>query len=778
MICSDPASPAVGGTAFSDKEWTVDEMAQMSGGAQAADAEHAAAGERAAAAAEYAAAGQPEPGASAADVTPPAPQGTAAPKRPVSGRYKGATGNFQLELRVDVDGRRPTRRFSGDIYRVAGSTTTYFGSFAVHTPSVTAGAAEVVLRGSAQTSFTTPFSVVTVTIPRVAMFAPPAAARVAFSDSAGGTGAAYDCAFVSPYFRTVQYEQDVVMGTKEFKSYDTGQLPSGGPARTLSVVTAYAEAGIEVQLAGVTNIVNPAGAGPGGKWSNAELHASMVTQFSLWRDDPQWKLWLLVATDHERQDLRGIMFDMSGKQRQGCAVFYDRIKGDDAAAQRAALRTYVHEMGHCFNLLHSWEKHLAVPPQPSRPDALSWMNYVQNFPGGAGAYWAAFPFQFDDPELVHLRHAFRDNIVMGGNNFGAGAAEFDAQSFFDPVVDNSGLTLELRARKSFLQSEPVVVEVKLSTTDLRGKRVHTRLHPDFGFVQLAVQMPGGQTVAYQPLISQCTETETVVLDAENPSIYASAYVGYGRRGFYFDQSGLYQLRAIYHSLDGSEVVSNTLTLRVRSPLDRDEEEIADLYSGHEQGALFSLLGSDSEHLQGGNKAFENVIDRHADHPLAVYAHLITGVNAGRHFKTVTEDKECTARAPRNDTAIKELRQVVATSKRGEGVDNITLNMAMRRLARALGSEGDERGADRALDELVAYFRDDLKLKAHVVRGIQERTEELRDQVVGDGTAGSGAEASRRGGAKSGRKAGAKSISKSGARKGAKKGATGGPRKGR
>ena len=726
MYCLDPSAPTTGETTATDKEWTVDEIAEMSN----ATSENNDLDSRDATPAE------PEPASNAgqtetrSDTTTPAAN---PPRRLVSGRYKGVSGAFQLELRVDVDGKRPTRRISGDLYRVAGSTTTYFSSFIVDSPTITVSNSQVTIRGSGSHSSVTLFPIVTVKIQRVPVFAPPGAAKVTFSDATGAQGATYHCSFISPFFRAIQYEQDVVQGTNPFVKYNTGALPSGGPSRTLSVVAAYAEAGVEMQVAGVSNIVT-GGFGPDAKWSDSELHASMVQQFSLWQNDPQWKVWLLVANDHERQDLRGIMFDQQGKQRQGCAVFYDRIKGDDDASQRAALRTYVHELGHCFNLLHSWQKSFAVPPQPNRLDALSWMNYVQNYPGGANAYWAAFPFQFDNPELVHLRHGFRDNVIMGGNAFSIGAADFDTQPFNEQVVDNSGLKLELRLEegKNFVQGEPVVAEIKLSTTDLRGKRVHTRLHPNYGFVQLAIQMPSGNVIAFRPLVEQCLETETTILDSENPSIYASAYIGYGKGGFYFDQSGLYQLRAIYHALDGSEVISNVLTLRVRNPLDRAEEAIADAYSGHDQGTLFFLLGSDSKYLNSGNKALDNVLENYADHPLAVYANLVKGINAGRAFKTITEDKSVTSRQPDTGKAIKSLTAVIEAStkpsKKAEGVDNITLNMAMRRLARAQERQGDLGKAEKTLDNLVSYFKDKVKVKPHVVAQIQKRTDELREEV--------------------------------------------------
>src|SRR5262249_28069213 len=55
----------------------------------------------------------------------------------VSGRYRGATGPFQLELRVDVDRVRPMKRVSGDFFQVSGATTTYVGSFIVNAPTIT-----------------------------------------------------------------------------------------------------------------------------------------------------------------------------------------------------------------------------------------------------------------------------------------------------------------------------------------------------------------------------------------------------------------------------------------------------------------------------------------------------------------------------------------------------------------------------------------------------------------------------------------------------------------
>ncbi|MEU9182582.1 hypothetical protein AB0C90_38370 [Streptomyces sp. NPDC048550] len=219
-------------------------------------------------------------------------------------------------------------------------------------------------------------------------------------------------------------------------------------------------------------------------------------------------MWQLLATSYVEDGVRGIMFDAGGAfQRQGFAAFHDAIKGEDS--RRAQLRTHVHELGHAFNLLHSWQKNLADPPQPLGPNGgfgdRSWMNYVQNYqppppaPGGQAAYWADFPFQFTDSELVHLRHGFYRDVIMGSNPFGVGAAEIDVDLFDNPVIDNSGLTLELRSNGSFLFGEPVVIEVKLATTDLRGCVTHGRLHPKDGFVTVAIRTPSGEAKVYRPV---------------------------------------------------------------------------------------------------------------------------------------------------------------------------------------------------------------------------------------------------------------------------------------
>ncbi|RJL26510.1 hypothetical protein [Bailinhaonella thermotolerans] len=674
---------------------------------------------------------------------PPRPVPPQIRRHLVRGRYRSGGAGYQLELRVDVDGTRPLKRVSGDFFQTSGGTTTYYGSFIVHSPVITTTAAQVRIEGQGTFTFAAGAPRVRVTIPRKIITQPPGAATVQFFTTSGQPGATYLCNFLSPYFRSVVWEQDSVTGAVPFVSYDTSSLPQppGSPNRVLTVPKAFAEAGIELQVSGAANVIanDPAG------WDDSELHAAMASHFSTFANVPQWKVWLLVANKHVG-GYRGIMFDYSDAfQRQGCAVFYDAIKGTGPANTRSQLRTYVHELGHAFNLLHSWQKNLGQPPQPLGPNGglgdLSWMNYDWKYQppppaaGGEAAYWAAFPFQFTDNELIHLRHAYYRNVIMGANAFGVGAAEISPEMFDEPVVDQSGLKLEVRAKEAFEFGEPVVVELKLATTDLRGRTTHGYLHPTTDFVSIAIGQPSGRTVIYRPMTRRCVdEARSVRLDADNPAIYQSAYIGYGRDGHYFQQTGEYHIRAQYVAADGSRIVSDVCRIRVRHPANRADEDVAELMMGEEQGKLLALLGSDSPALRHGNEALDEVIDRHAKHPLAVYARMIRGINAERDFKIITPEKDMRVRQADTKESIQQLTAVAEASAQGRGVDNITLNMVMRRLAQAQAKQGDLEQANTVLDKMVRTFAD-KRLNPIVLDQIRQQAERTKARLAAEVTRG-------------------------------------------
>lgn len=647
-----------------------------------------------------------------------APEAAPVQWRISSGRYRSRPVGFQLELRVDIDGRRPLGRLSGDYYSVSGATTSYFGSWTVDAVTVTTSASEVVVVGTARTTWTTTYTVARVTIPRRTISQPAAPATIRWSTPSGAKGATYVCAREATAYRTVALEQDCESGVTPFTSYNTGSLPSGGPARTLSVAGAYGEAGIQMIDTGGANVINTAA---GHIWNNASLHNAMVAHFSKYANVPQFKVWLMHAMRHEiGSGLLGIMFDQQGLQRQGCASFYQNISSGSAQHRRLQLYVNVHELGHCFNLFHSFHKSFMNPPLPNRPGALSWMNYPQNYqPGGEAAFWAAFPFQFDGLELAHLRHGFRNAVIMGGNPFGTGAALEVGEDFADRLSDTSGLELRISASPARpMLGTPVVLQISLVAD--RGQQVHSRdqLHPRFGFVDVAVSRPRGDTIVHRPPVTYCAEPE-LVMAKPGEELPVSAYIGYDAGvGQIFEDVGTYRIRATYTAPDGSIIVSRIATVRIAAPQGDYDEQVADLMLGDDTGMVLTLLGSDSEYLSAGTQALETVLAEHGGHPNAVYARLALGTNAARPFTAVQPDGTVQIREPDLPRADELLGAAVDTSRGDGGLDDLTVYQVLGYLA---GSHeaADDAGTARSLrNDAIALARS-KDAPASVIKGLEE-----------------------------------------------------------
>ena len=642
-------------------------------------------------------------------------------KNKVFGRYRAQLGSFELELRVDIDGANALQKVSGDYYQMLGLTKTYFGSFMVDSISKTIVNGIIIITGTASTTWATSFNKVKLAIKQTTIFQPLAPALLQwYHNTTNAPGALYVCTHFNRAFRTVKLEQDCTAGVVPFIAYNTGLLPSGGPSRVLSINTAYQEAGVEMINAGVTNLVPIVNiTPPADKWSNAELHAAMVSNFNLYQNTPQWAVWLLHAYEHELgPGLYGIMFDQQGLQRQGCSVFYRGIGGTTAEQHRLQLYTCVHELGHCFNLLHSWQKSFATPPKPNIPNSLSWMNYPWGYPGGAAAFWNNFPFQFDPVEVAHIRHGFRNNVIMGGNPFIQGSSLRDADTLFeDPIEPHPSLYLELETKNSYMYGEPVLLETKLKTSSNRSTQVVSNLHTDYGFVTIGIKKPSGEVVTYEPLAERCTAPSYAVLNATNPSIYASSYIGFGKDGFIFDQPGNYKIKGIYYHEDGSRIVSNTISLRVKSPVTAKDDEIAETMLMDEVGYLLTFRGSDANYLQKGNDALQQMIEKNKDHVMATYAQYVRGVNAQRTFKSITDDKKIAVREPDYKLGQALLTDAIEKAKDKKGLDNISLDEAMQTLAISYQREGNKKAAETVTKDIVNYFSKQ-PIKEHVKEKIR------------------------------------------------------------
>jgi hypothetical protein len=645
----------------------------------------------------------------------------------VSGSYETVQSGWQLILRVDVDGTGNLRMASFDFFRV-GSTTSYWGSFIMRNPTVVYGSTKVTVSGSFTGTKSMWANRAKIEISRNYIFATRASAKVTMMQNST-SGAIYTCAFKSQYFRTLQLETDVEQGTTLFGSYNTGTYSNPGPTRTLNLVSAFQEAGIQMNYTGSNNYINTSEAGSDSRWTESEMHASMVRHFSVYKNSPQWAVWLFAARRAVSNTLLGIMFDYKSSNkphRQGAAVFQDTLASYFSGNNytRNQLFTYVHELGHAFNLLHSWDK--------SRPDSLSWMNYPWGYDNrnGSGQFWANFTFAFDTGELEHLRHGYYNSVVMGGNDWAQGAGLEAPHRHIEDLTadihdDNSGLRLEIvPIKSSYALGEPVVVEIKLRSRLKDDQRVNAHVHPKYEQVRIGIMKPNGQVMNYEPVGHNCVAVKDAVLTDEKDTLYASAYIGYGRDGFYFDAPGIYKIKGAYRTPDGSVIQSEDVKIRVKSPLNAQEDAIADSYFHDDVGMLFYLMGSDSPSLKNGNDLLKEVSEKHAKNSLSIYADFILGINESMTYKIVDpESQKLQVRKRDLGQATSHLDKVFSESAGDKGIDNITLNWAYRQLANGMLKEGDEKAAVQLMKSMEATFKK-KKLKASVMETIKSQINSL------------------------------------------------------
>lgn len=556
--------------------------------------------------------------------------------RALSGRYHGCSREpgFEVDLRIDVDAPPPSRWISADVFEVMGDARAHLGSLVLVEPGSVVdedGGLTFFGRATFTTSTATPW--IEVRIPRVAPTETQRATLARFDSRGGKPGPVYNCVFVSRHFRRVKLVEDYEEGVKPVDLDDTAVIESEKTGRQITIVSAFDEAGIELQT-GELNRVSPGGAGEDGYWSDAELHAAMVNRLDSLdkRKAPEWAVWLLHAWMHERdcpydgskegsKETYGILFDRQ-PQRHGCAVFYRWLQdGSELERRRSQVYACVHEIGHSFNLKHCWSESILGP---GRPEALSWLNYPDAYPGGEKRFWDEFKFSFDAPERTHLRHAYYNDIIMAGGRLPQ-----------PPDARDTGVRLQVLTPREFQYGVPVAVGLKLTTA---GRMPSPPvIGPRAGNVDIIIRRPDRTEFVFEPLLHHCrTDAPTAALEIRD-----DAFVHYGKGGFAFSEPGMYVLRARYVAPDGSIVMSEPEWTEVRPPLSRADRDAQKLLSddehGQQVGELMSLVGSSAEKLRQGNEKLQEFIDRHPNHPVAAVARLALGTNAARAFKTINRD---------------------------------------------------------------------------------------------------------------------------------------------
>jgi hypothetical protein len=577
--------------------------------------------------------------------------------QPVSGLYHDTnTGN---ELRLDVDWNFPQMMASGTFNNSVDSTH-WIAKQTPSGPLTWEGA--VIFRHPADAQL--PFNAV-----KIAVTGNSCSGNLKASVTFSGLGTletTVEYVYKSPYYHPVEFEFDVVEGTEEVTSIETHSHPNRPdtlPDETLTIEEVYRRAGFNVSVSThPDNVVPLSLATDAGEpleeqelWDDNELHDAMQTYWSRFEDRAQWAMWVIYASLHEAdepnifnpdpqpEDLGGIMFDDIGpNHRQGTSIFTDSfIKfppaddlAPDAWVRRMRFWTAVHEMGHAFNLAHSWQKHLGkswILPLVSDPEARSFMNYPGAVTGGQEAFFADFEFRFIDQELNFMRHAPEAFVQMGNADW------FDNHGFRRfKTFPSPPLNLELRVNRDpalFQFLEPITIELKLKNVSREPQLVDEHILSDLEEMTVIVKKDGRPARQFVPFARYCWESRKSVL-MPGKAAYQSLFISAGRNGWDLAEPGYYNIQIALH-LDDEDIVSNPLRLRVAPPTDYDEEFLAQDFFGDEVGRVMALDGS--LFLTKGNDILREAAERFPDHRVAMHARIALGAPLARPFKQLQLD---------------------------------------------------------------------------------------------------------------------------------------------
>lgn len=564
----------------------------------------------------------------------------------------------------------------------------------------------------------------------------------------GARSKSYPLVFQSSFFDPVEFEIDRVENASATTSYDTGthsNRPPDLPLETLTLATAYQRAGFDVAISPNTSVIPIADAGANGTWSDSEMHNAMVAYWSRFADRPQWALWVLFAARHDTgRSLGGVMFDDIGpNHRQGTAIFTDSFiqdapAGDTEAAawrQRMAFWTAVHEMGHAFNLAHSWQKSLGVAqgapgdpwiPLPDEPEARSFMNYPFRVSGGEEAFFSDFRFRFTDDELRFMRHAPRRFVQMGNSDWFVNHG-LEAPA---PEARPAPLALTIRPNRdvnTYRFLEPVTMELKLTNRSSRAVTVDPELLTAGGRLSVFIQREGGLTRQWSPLITRCLETRTELLKP-GESLYGAHLLSVSPQGWLIHEPGFYKVQATIDTGEGL-AISNVLRLWVSPSSASEENGLAADYFTEDVGRVLAFGGAPA--LSSATSTLQSLVARCPSNPAAVHATIALSAPLLRDYKLLEIDATRAIFAIRSRAAdvTAAVRAQTATlvdspDRAAETLGHIDYFGTIERLVDGLASAGDPRAAAKVMQSSVGTMKKRAILPA-VIQSAERKLSRLK-----------------------------------------------------
>lgn len=404
--------------------------------------------------------------------------------------------------------------------------------------------------------------------------------------------------WVSPYFRRASIEIDTVVGAVAPQNVGTESLRS-----------IYLNAGWDVRVTyDQTNVPIPAGVTASACWSNANLHALMLSVRNPATDlDADWHMHLVVVPATLGCG-RGVMYDTIAVPREGVASFCDdgypaSESGSFGTASgqqqrnvpRAFLRSATHETGHGFNQIHQEQEGGAdnsiMTTTPSVADVLGGPTT-----GAPGIFPDNINLGFNDHVRHHLVH-FPDIAVRpGGMTFGSGHSSTLPQA--DRTWFSAGeLELTLKVDSSRIElGEPLELSWTLTNGTDEPLPVPSDVSVEAQHTFIDVIDASG-VVREMPSFVIRTDQASLMALEPGASITKKTRVFWGSNGFAFEKPGHFvvQVRILW-SLAGIPVgVKAEQHVWVNFPQTQvDNDAAAELL--HPEVGKYVALGGGANHL--------------------------------------------------------------------------------------------------------------------------------------------------------------------------------------
>ena len=411
-------------------------------------------------------------------------------------------------------------------------------------------------------------------------------------------------AWVSKFFRRATLEIDTLVGAVR-----PGPVPNGSGGTeffdTVFARTGWQLAVVQDQL----NVPVPSGVVPTNCWSGADLHGLMTTVRNPATNlDADWRVHMIVVPA-KLGCSRGVMYDVIGVPREGCASFSDdgyptsdssnfglAANKKQRDVPRAFLRSATHELTHTLNQIHQEQETSAdnsiMTTTPSVADVLG---------GPATGEPGVFPDQIklahNTTVRHHLNHMPDPVIRPGGWPFGSWFPTGAPQATDRHDFAASELSLEVTAGDARVAlGQPLDLSWTMTNTSGVALRVPTDISTEALFGSITVTDGEGRERPVRPFAIVCEHAKIGELEP-GESVSASTKVFWSSAGFAFERPGRYRVDvAVTWSAQGVAVgVQGGVDVFVDYPSSDADNQAAGLVM-HPEVGKWVALGGGAYHL--------------------------------------------------------------------------------------------------------------------------------------------------------------------------------------